>query len=585
MKTAIKSHLINLVLCLALPVVSLAQVTKFSQEPQSTASLPGDNILWNHTNSGAGTFTTQRMPLGVLLSSGIALSNASATALWIRPTNFYTPSGTLTVSLGLHLWTATGGIFVNAHPGDNFVVNGTDQYNIIEVENATQVYTFEPANLTYSATACSFYYPNAANITDINGNRCGWIGSDGAFGTIGVLGNVANSAKFFWGNGLYSMAAVMQRAFDGTRWSLGSVSNQNILNVYDSAPYDTLDLDSDGTVSVKGGITNRFGNSKLCGPNTDVVGLMSVSNLASGIKIDAARSISSAGTVSGTIGTFAVTGSAGLFTGIYPGTVIQIGVQQFTIVAIASPTACTVFEPLDQTYSAAACNLIFPIATYRNTSPNPSGFVAPDGTVGMIAIGTSGNNGRLMAANGSHGFVAVPRLQGGTLGWRWEFGSQQGAGAGIFNICDAAPYDSLDIGENGWVTFRQGITNIFGTLNIGGNVSLPATLTAGTVVGNINGNISQSTNSVRKVSASTTALATDEIILLNAASLTLTLPTAVGIVGKTYEIMSISTTPGSTVATTGGQTINGAASATISAQYKGIKVVSDNANWFIIGNY
>lgn len=63
-------------------------------------------------------------------------------------------------------------------------------------------------------------------------------------------------------------------------------------------------------------------------------------------------------------------------------------------------------------------------------------------------------------------------------------------------------------------------------------------------------------------------------------SFTVTLPTAVGCVG--YQFVVKNTGSGTiTLATTGGQTIDGQAVQTIT-QYQALTVVSNNANWIII---
>ena len=88
-------------------------------------------------------------------------------------------------------------------------------------------------------------------------------------------------------------------------------------------------------------------------------------------------------------------------------------------------------------------------------------------------------------------------------------------------------------------------------------------------------------------SAAYTALVSDEIIIGDASSaaFTITLPTAVGKNGQTYTIKRINSVANVvTVGTTSSQTIDGAATYALSAQYKYVKVVSDGSNWIIVGN-
>lgn len=76
-----------------------------------------------------------------------------------------------------------------------------------------------------------------------------------------------------------------------------------------------------------------------------------------------------------------------------------------------------------------------------------------------------------------------------------------------------------------------------------------------------------------------------DVVDLTVTAKTATLPTAVGIAGKVYTVkLSAAAVSTGTVATTGGQTIDGAANYALSAHDKYVTVVSDGANWLIIGN-
>ena len=76
--------------------------------------------------------------------------------------------------------------------------------------------------------------------------------------------------------------------------------------------------------------------------------------------------------------------------------------------------------------------------------------------------------------------------------------------------------------------------------------------------------------------------ASETIINCTANTFTVTLPTAVGIDGRYYTIKN-SGTGVITVATTSSQTIDGAATKSLPTQYDKVTVVSDGANWIIIG--
>ena len=88
--------------------------------------------------------------------------------------------------------------------------------------------------------------------------------------------------------------------------------------------------------------------------------------------------------------------------------------------------------------------------------------------------------------------------------------------------------------------------------------------------------------SLTTVTSNYTAGLTDSTVLSNGAS-TITLPTASGVAGRVYTVKNIHA--GSvTLATTSSQTIDGAASYALSAQYKYVTVQSDGSNWFVIAN-
>lgn len=79
-----------------------------------------------------------------------------------------------------------------------------------------------------------------------------------------------------------------------------------------------------------------------------------------------------------------------------------------------------------------------------------------------------------------------------------------------------------------------------------------------------------------------TLTSSDDVIFANAVSagFTLTLPSASTIVGRAYEVKKTdASTNVVTIATTGGQTIDGASTRTIGVQYGSLTVMSDGTNW------
>jgi hypothetical protein len=84
-------------------------------------------------------------------------------------------------------------------------------------------------------------------------------------------------------------------------------------------------------------------------------------------------------------------------------------------------------------------------------------------------------------------------------------------------------------------------------------------------------------------SADYTLAATDQVIV-DDTGVTLTLPTAVGIEGKWYLVKNISAGT-TTILPNGAETIDGDSSATLTQQYTSLYLVSDNANWQVLGSY
>ncbi len=85
--------------------------------------------------------------------------------------------------------------------------------------------------------------------------------------------------------------------------------------------------------------------------------------------------------------------------------------------------------------------------------------------------------------------------------------------------------------------------------------------------------------------AAYTLTATDSVLLADAttAAFAATLPSAVGIVGRQYTIKRTNSGGNNvTVGCTSGQTIDGASTKTLGAQYSAVTIVSDGANWQIV---
>lgn len=74
---------------------------------------------------------------------------------------------------------------------------------------------------------------------------------------------------------------------------------------------------------------------------------------------------------------------------------------------------------------------------------------------------------------------------------------------------------------------------------------------------------------------------TDDVIFMNAAGKTVTLPDATAIPGKQIRIKQVAA-GACTVATTSSQNIDGATTYSLAAQYNSVTVESDGVQWYIL---
>lgn len=91
--------------------------------------------------------------------------------------------------------------------------------------------------------------------------------------------------------------------------------------------------------------------------------------------------------------------------------------------------------------------------------------------------------------------------------------------------------------------------------------------------------VSSTVNIVTKTSAYT--LTSNDVVVLANGTFTITIPTAVGIEGKTYDVKNIGT--GSvTLDPNGAQTIDGDTTKILNTLYDSLTIISDGSNWHII---
>lgn len=87
----------------------------------------------------------------------------------------------------------------------------------------------------------------------------------------------------------------------------------------------------------------------------------------------------------------------------------------------------------------------------------------------------------------------------------------------------------------------------------------------------------------RSTATSTTLTRYDHTLEVTATGQTITLPTAVGCTGMEY-LIKLTASGSTTIATTSSQLIDGASTYSLSAQYKFVRVESNNVGWLIVGS-
>jgi len=73
-----------------------------------------------------------------------------------------------------------------------------------------------------------------------------------------------------------------------------------------------------------------------------------------------------------------------------------------------------------------------------------------------------------------------------------------------------------------------------------------------------------------------------DIIILISGNTTVTIPTAIGRPGKFYHLKKIDAGTTTTVAASGGQTLDGQLSVKVTRQFTNLMIVSDDNNWLIL---
>jgi len=122
-------------------------------------------------------------------------------------------------------------------------------------------------------------------------------------------------------------------------------------------------------------------------------------------------------------------------------------------------------------------------------------------------------------------------------------------------------------------------------VTVGGDVGIGTAIAHSKL--HVGGAIATAVTIVNSPTSSITLDAGNSVVLCNAVlgTITVNLPTAVGIAGRVYTIKLIFSNFGTvTIDPFGNESIEGAATYSFSSQYRYVTIVSDGANWWIIAN-
>lgn len=231
------------------------------------------------------------------------------------------------------------------------------------------------------------------------------------------------------------------------------------------------------------------------------------------------------------------------------------------------------------------------------TAIAPAGTIRSDYTVfgptALVTVGSAaGAAGALIPASKTPQFLVVGPQ-----------GVTPSAGDPVSSLMAVIRYNSLNVPP--WIRSQLTLASfsysnfpflpsiLTEVMHMPSNATLDANVTVTGTVTAESGLVSQAgfaTGSITTTTSAYTALVTDAVILANAigGAFTVTLPDATQYgegfaVGQRYTLKKIDSSVNNiTVATTAGQTIDGASTYTLSSQYQNVTVLFDGSNWQII---
>lgn len=222
-------------------------------------------------------------------------------------------------------------------------------------------------------------------------------------------------------------------------------------------------------------------------------------------------------------------------------------------------------------------NTTTPSAALMEINDNGS---SPNGTIVAYNAATALGSGS--GAGAGWGINTVPRNAGERLGYQY-FQGRVGLGGTMVNAIRFEGFANED-----WIggtygsflslsLFPNGSSTIAEMLRVNGT-GLGVKTTAPNSSLHVGGSMAVAT---RVVGSGSRTLDGTDYLILAAAGVTITLPTAVGITGRTY-VLKMTSAGTLTISTTSSQTIDGSVGTTITVTNGVLTVVSDGSNWVLI---
>jgi len=359
------------------------------------------------------------------------------------------------------------------------------------------------------------------------------------------------------------------------------------------------------------GIENQV-SATYSGDGSDILGIRSGANLAG------------TGSVSNLFGT---TGNVG----VSGGTVFRKAIGLASDVSITGGTVAgayglyTVLGQTDGTLNNYFGLFVDPTQITGGSTTNVYGLYISALTQGQtnFAIYTAGSTPSYFGGALTIGGNVLPSVSGatdlGSAAVKFRAGYFTGAGtfggnvqAGVASAIHWNSRSAMYSPTNGHITLVNAAETDFGSLKFGGKTSAYpaiqrngtgldvrladdsnyAPLSAATPAEDDNDNSVATTEWTQKelkesvvTGSERTLAATNDVYLVNVDAQLITLPTAVGASGKVYTVKTITPAETCTITNfTGAQLIDGALSYSLTASNKFVRVVSDNANWWVIGS-